>query len=67
MMYVLNFEWGESELNCWGVRDRARGIRVLRECIWNVPAVSPVPVFDDIGSWVILRVGGSIPRWFPPC
>ena len=30
---------------------RARVILVLRECIWNAPAVSLVlPVFDDAGT-----------------
>ena len=34
-----------------GKRARARVIHVLRECIWNAPAVSLVlPVFDDTGS-----------------
>ena len=35
----------------WGQGARARVILVLRECIWNAPAVSLVfPAFDDAGS-----------------
>ena len=43
--------------NGWGVKGCDRVILVLRECIWNAPAVSLVlPAFDDIGSL------GSPPR-----
>ena len=43
---------GESGFNCWGGQTtRASVIHVLREYIWNVPAVSPfLPAFDDTGS-----------------
>ena len=47
----------------------ARVILVLRECIWNAPAVLLVhPAFDDTGSWVLLCVRWSIPlfEWFHP-
>ena len=41
-----------------GQRVCARVIFVLRECIWNVPAVSlVVPAFDDTDSL------GFPPRW----
>ena len=52
-----------------GLGPRIRVILVLRECIWNAPAVSLfLPTFDDTGSL------GSLPRqvviplfkWFHP-
>ena len=43
--------WGESGLNCWSQGTRAHVIFVLRECIWNRPAVSLVlPAYDGTGS-----------------
>ena len=43
---------GECGFNCWGVQvARARVILVLREFIWNAPAVSlGLSAFDDTGS-----------------
>ena len=42
---------GESGFKCWGSRNRARVILVLRECNWSAPAVSLVlPAFDVTGS-----------------
>ena len=39
--------WGEPGFNCWSHGARARVIFVLRESIWNAPAVSLVlPAFD---------------------
>ena len=48
-----------------GIGARARVILVLRECIWNVPAVSLVlPIFDDTGSMGYSRLV-VYPTWFP--
>ena len=47
------FEWGRGVcIQLLGVeRARARVILVLRENIWNAPAVSLIfPAFDDTGS-----------------
>ena len=63
-------KWGKCGFNCWGGQGtRTRAILVLRECIWNAPAVSLVhPPFDDTGylgspprQVVYLRLNGSIP------
>ena len=55
---------GEVWVQLFGGRGaHARVILLLRECIWNVPAVSLVlSVFDDTGSL------GFPPRWevYPP-
>ena len=54
---ILNSGWGGGSLGSIFGMSRARVILVLRECIWNAPAVSLVlPVFDDTGSL------GSPPR-----
>ena len=46
-------KWGGGSLGSivGGSGARARVILVLRECIWNAPAMSLVlPAFDDTGS-----------------
>ena len=72
-IYIYIYEgWRESGFNCWGVRTRARVILVLRECIWNVPAVSLVlPAFDDTDSlgfpsrWVVYLPGSALGDCLP--
>ena len=54
-----------------GQRVRARVILVLRECMWNDPAVSLVlPAFDDTGSLghVVYPPGSTLGDYLPfPC
>ena len=55
--------------------DCARVILVLRECIWNAPAVSLVlPAYDDTGSLgfprrqALYSPGSALGDWLPfPC
>ena len=61
--------WGKSGFN---QEVRARFILVLREYIWNTPAVSlALPSFQPLtipAPWGFLRVRWSIPlfEWFHP-
>ena len=60
---------GKSGFNCWGVKGPALVIHVLRECIWNVPAVLLVlpiikyglPGFSSMSG--SLSLGSMVPPW----
>ena len=70
MTAQLHGETG-SGLKFWRVRGgRARFILVLRECIWNAPAILLVLLtFDDTGSLgslphqVVYIPGSMVPPW----